>query len=261
MNDVKRIIVRGKPIADGRIPAICAPLVGRTQEAVLAELAAVLPKAPDILEWRVDFFERIGDTAHVVETAHRMRERAGATPILFTRRSTAEGGERIPIAEPQVLDLYAGVCACGAIEIVDYELSNDASDRRRVRDATRAHGIGLILSFHDFRSTPDAAALVATYARAQHEGADVAKVSVMARDPGDALVLLAASLEASRTLRIPLIGVSMGGHGSITRMVGGLFGTALTFAVGKAASAPGQVAIEDLRAVLGVVDRAAATNR
>lgn len=261
MPQTKPIRVRGQPIAGGKVPVICTPLVGRTPEAVLAEAAAVLPKAPDVIEWRVDYFEAIGDTQRVVDTARRLRAAAGATPIIFTRRSTREGGEKIGIAEPQVLDLYAAVCASRAVDIADYELSNEPEHRRRVREVTRANEIGLILSYHNFQSTPDAAALAAKFAGAQAEGADIAKVAVMPQDLRDVLTLLGATLQASRTLAVPLISMSMGGFGSVSRMVGGVFGSALTFAVGKAASAPGQIPIEELRSVLATVERAVGAPR
>jgi 3-dehydroquinate dehydratase-1 len=51
--------------------------------------------------------------------------------------------------------------------------------------------------------------------------------------------------------------MSMGGYGSVSRMVGIVFGSALTFAVGKSSSAPGQIPIEELRTVLATVRRAA----
>jgi 3-dehydroquinate dehydratase-1 len=38
-------------------------------------------------------------------------------------------------------------------------------------------------------------------------------------------------------------------------MIGGVFGSALTFAVGKSSSAPGQIPIEELRTVLATVRR------
>jgi 3-dehydroquinate dehydratase-1 len=41
--------------------------------------------------------------------------------------------------------------------------------------------------------------------------------------------------------------MSMGEEGGITRIAGGLFGSDLTFALGKASSAPGQIPIADLR--------------
>jgi 3-dehydroquinate dehydratase-1 len=44
----------------------------------------------------------------------------------------------------------------------------------------------------------------------------------------------------------------------VSRICGGVFGSALTFAVGAAPSAPGQIAIEDVRAALDVLQRATA---
>ena len=50
--------------------------------------------------------------------------------------------------------------------------------------------------------------------------------------------------------------MSMGPLGSVTRMVGGVFGSALSFAVGAGSSAPGQMPIADLNAVYDVIRRA-----
>ena len=63
MNAVKLIHVQGKPLGGGALPAIITPLVGKTKAALLDEVAAIVPKQPDLLEWRIDFFEGIGDTA------------------------------------------------------------------------------------------------------------------------------------------------------------------------------------------------------
>jgi 3-dehydroquinate dehydratase-1 len=70
------------------------------------------------------------------------------------------------------------------------------------------------------------------------------------------LTLLGATYEASRAIRIPLISMSMGGIGSISRIMGWMYGSAATFAVGKSSSAPGQIAVEDLRTMLAAVRRA-----
>jgi 3-dehydroquinate dehydratase-1 len=50
--------------------------------------------------------------------------------------------------------------------------------------------------------------------------------------------------------------MAMGGLGAVSRLCGGVFGSALTFAVGAAASAPGQVPIDEVRATLAVLQRA-----
>lgn len=253
MIEAKPILLHGRPVGEGAFPLICTPLVGRTREAVLAEVDAVLPKKPDVLEWRVDFFAALGDSAHVIDTARAIRERAGSIPVMFTRRSSIEGGEKIALTESQVVQLYGDVCASRFVDLIDYETVNAAADFARLRAVSREHGIALIGSYHNFQGTPDATALAAKFALAQRLDADIAKVAVMPEGPADVLTLLGATYEASRALSIPLISMSMGPHGSLSRMVGFVYGSALTWAVGKSSSAPGQVPIEELRAVLSTV--------
>ena len=259
MKSTKAIDVGGKALAGGATPAICTPLVGRAREDVLGELAAVLPKQPDLIEWRVDFFGAIADTSVVIDTARALRAGAQGIPILFTRRSASEGGERVALDETAVVELYAAVCAARCVDIVDYELSNPDESFRRLRTVSREHAIAMIGSYHNFKSTPDAQSLVAKFRDAQAKGADIGKVAVMPTGPNDVLMLLAATYDASQSLDIPLISMSMGAYGSVSRMIGGVFGSALTFAVGKSSSAPGQIPIEELRAVLATVRRATGT--
>lgn len=249
----KTIELHGQPIAGGKFPLICIPLIGRTLHELMAELALVLPKKPDVLEWRVDFFEQIGDVAAVIAAVKAIKSEAGEIPLLFTRRSTMEGGEEIALNEDQVIALYVAVCESQSIDLIDYEMANDTANIARVRAAAQSNDIKLVLSFHNFSCTPGLDTLVDKFLTAQQLGADVAKVAVMPHDQDDVLTLLAATRQASKKLRIPLISMSMGAYGSVTRLFGWTFGSALTFAVGASSSAPGQVPIEDLNAVLGIV--------
>jgi 3-dehydroquinate dehydratase-1 len=255
MQTSKPITLSGQPIAGGKFPLICTPLVGRTAEDIIAELDVVLPKKPDVLEWRVDFFESIGESTLVIATAKAIKSKANGIPVLFTRRSVIEGGEKINLSENQVIAMYAAVCESRAIDLIDYELANDAANIAQVRAISRENDIQLVLSFHNFAHTPGPEVLAAKFLAADQLGADVAKVAVMPRDLGDVLTLLTATHEASMRLRIPLISMSMGPHGAMTRLFGWTFGSAMTFAVGASSSAPGQVPIEDMNTVLAIMQR------
>jgi 3-dehydroquinate dehydratase-1 len=255
MQTNKPIELNGQPIAGGKFPLICTPLVGRTLDKLMAELAVVLPKQPDVLEWRVDYFEAIGDTAAVIAAARAIKQAAGGIPVLFTRRSTLEGGEKITINEAQVIAMYTAVCESKSIDLIDYEMANDAANIALVRTAAKANGIKLVLSFHNFSYTPGLETLASKFLTADQLGADVAKVAVMPRDLDDVLTLLTATREASKKLRIPLISMSMGPYGAMTRLFGWTFGSALTFAVGASSSAPGQVPIEDLNTALAILQK------
>jgi 3-dehydroquinate dehydratase-1 len=255
MNPDKIIDIRGRKLG-AETPLICTPLVGRTRERVLAEAATVVAKKPDVIEWRVDFFDAIGDASAVLETAKALRTAVGDTPLLFTRRSIKEGGEPIAIDDDAVVRLYDAVGASGLVDILDFEMGNDAEHVRRVLDGTRKHGIRLVLSYHNFGYTPGQEFLVRRFLEAERLGADVAKVAVMPRDRADVLTLLAATAMADAKARIPLISMSMGPLGAVTRMIGGVFGSSLSFAVGAASSAPGQIPIADLNIVYDVIRRA-----
>jgi 3-dehydroquinate dehydratase-1 len=256
MTPARPITLNGKPIGGGAFPLIITPLVGRTADAITDELAAIVPKKPNMLEWRIDFFDAIGETGRVIDTARAIRNAAGGIPVLLTRRNVTEGGQPIPITEAAVVAMYAEACTARCVELIDYELSNDAADLAALRRVSADHSVAMIMSYHDFQATPDAATLDAKFARAQELGADVGKVAVMPNDPADVLALLEATWRASQRLTIPVISMSMGGIGSLSRMIGWVYGSAATFAVGKSSSAPGQVAIDDLRAVLATVKQA-----
>ena len=261
MHAGKPIILPGHTAATAKMPIICTPLVGRTRDAVLAEVQRVVPKKPDILEWRVDFFEGIGNHAEVIALAADIRKAANGIPVLFTRRSIREGGEKIALDESGVLALYAAVMASRTIELIDYEMVNDAAHIAQVRAQSRAHGIQLVLSFHNFQATPTHAELCAKFALAQSLGADIAKVAVMPQRLEDVLTVLSATLESSQSLDIPLISMSMGAYGSLTRLFGWTCGSAMSFAIGAAASAPGQVPIEDVHTVLEILNKSLAPKK
>lgn len=260
MGELRHIELGGRPVGAGSLPLIITPLVGRTAAEIDAETAAIMPKQPDMLEWRIDFFAAIADRAQVQETARSIRRAAGAVPILLTRRNVTEGGQAVPISEPAVVELLAAACEARWVDLIDYELSNPAADMARLRSVTAAHGVALVASYHNFERTPDVDTLVDRFAEAARRGADVAKVAVMPKDPQDVLTLLAATYRASRTVDLPLISMSMGGLGALSRVVGWMYGSAATFAVGKSSSAPGQIGVEELRSMLSLM-RQAVTGR
>ena len=259
MQMTRPLMVRGRSVGAGQEPLVCTPLVGRDEAALLGELAAVVAKGPDLIEWRVDFFTGIADTARVVALAQQMRVGAAGIPIIFTRRSIREGGEAIALDEAQVLALYVAVSGTGCVDFIDYELSAPAEHFAQAVALARAHGIPLIASFHNFVSTPPADEIVAKFVAMEAAGADIAKVAVMPQGPEDVLTLLRATLDGQRRVTLPIISMSMGPYGSLSRLFGWVFGSSVSFAVGQKASAPGQVPIEDLRCVTRILQRALAS--
>ena len=86
--------------------------------------------------------------------------------------------------------------------------------------------------------------------------ADILKIAVMPQNSRDVLTLLSATEEMTRLYaERPLITMSMGGTGLMSRLCGETFGSAVTFgAVGKT-SAPGQIAADELAQVLELLHK------
>ena len=93
--------------------------------------------------------------------------------------------------------------------------------------------------------------MVARLTAMQQAGADLPKLAVMPRSPSDVLDLLAATAEmAEHHPETPVITMSMGALGAVSRLCGEAFGSAMTFAKPGQASAPGQVALDVVNEVL-----------
>ena len=85
----------------------------------------------------------------------------------------------------------------------------------------------------------------------QQLGMDVAKMAVMPQSEKDVRMLLEATAEMKEQHpQTPVITMSMGKMGVLSRMAGELFGSALTFGTVGQASAPGQIPVKELRKIL-----------
>ena len=247
-----KVAVR-KKIIGGPAPLICIPLVADKKNALLDQAATLQPLQPDLVEWRIDNYNGVEDTADCLATLDALRAAIGGTPLIFTCRIEAEGGMQ-PISQQTRRALIEAAIRSGGVDIVDVELINDGSFIADIRRAAVRHGVKLILSYHDFRKTPDEAFIFDKLKQAQTLGADIAKVAVMPKGYPDVLTLLKATLKArTEAVKIPLATMSMAREGVVTRMAGGLFGSDITFALGPASTAPGQIPIGDLRQAMALL--------
>lgn len=232
----KTLKIRGKTLG-GPVPLICLPLVATDRNSLLEQAREVCSFDPDVIEWRVDKLDAILDTAAVLADLGALRECIGNIPLIYTCRVIHEGGFQ-EIAAADRLRLNKAVITTGLVDLIDTEMSNGESMVAEMKVACRKAGCPLILSYHNFDETPDEAFIVDRLVTAGELGADVAKVAVMPKTYKDVLTLLGATYTArTEHLDIPIITMSMGAEGGITRIAGGLFGSDLTFALGKASSA------------------------
>lgn len=233
----------GKLVFGKGVPKICVPLVGEGIPAIIAEMKAAFALPVDLLEWRMDYFFDDPKAAlpHICEEK-------GVYPLIATLRTVHDGG-KAEVSYEEYGKTLSGILELGCMEMIDIELSAGEDIIRPLVKKAKDNHVSVILSKHDFYQTPSKTELVETFQRMAELGADLPKIAVMPQCRRDVLTLMEASLEADG-LCGPVVAISMGELGKISRVGGGIFGSAMTFAAGEAASAPGQLSAEDIAAIL-----------
>lgn len=240
----------------GRTPLICLPLVAGDVGALRSQATVAQALSPDLIEWRADYYDDVSE-AGMCDGARALREVVGTIPVIYTLRIRDEGGAQV-IAQDLRARIIESVLRSGLVDIVDIELRNGSDFIGQVSSVADDSGVRVILSFHDFEGTPDVNVLLAAISEMVRHDADIAKVACMPKAPEDLLRLLEATLVARRMFpTLPMCTLSMGGLGVATRAAGCLFGSDMTFAVGQAASAPGQIPVAELRTMIESVLRGA----
>ena len=210
-------------------------LKGLVDEAYFAR-----QKGADILEWRADHFEATSADAYV-PVLEALREALGEMPLLFTLRSSAQGSLR-DIDEEVRLAAIEGVIDAKAADIVDIELSLGEQKVRELVEKAHASNLLALVSDHHFEGTPGHHTMDEILLRGVQTGADIVKLAVMAVSEGDELDLMASVFQAYENNPETLFcGISMGELGTITRIAGESFGSALSFCSAQSTTAPGQV--------------------
>ena len=237
------------------IPKICVPIVGVTKEEIIAEAKTFDSIPVDVVEWRVDWFENVFEFDKVEDVLKDLREALGETPILFTFRTSKEGGEKAIEPEPYK-ELNIQAAKSGYVDLVDVEVFTGDEIVKEIIENAHACGVKVVASNHDFDKTPEKDEIVRRLQKMQELNADIPKIAVMPTCKKDVLTLLSATEEMyTNYADRPIITMSMAGTGVISRLCGEVFGSALTFGAAKKASAPGQMGVEDLKTVLELLHK------
>lgn len=239
----------GETIIGEGFPKIIVPLVGKTREELVTEAKNLQAIDCDIVEWRIDYFEEVTDSKATAIFSHDLKKIL-AKPLLITFRSKREGGE-LELPDAQYFAIYHEIVANGAADLLDVELFMPEKEVAALLLAAKEKEVKIVMCNHDFFATPEKEEIIQRLRLMQAKGADICKIAVMPNSAQDVLTLLNATDEMSRLYADrPIITMSMGDKGMVSRISGQLFGSAATFGAAKQASAPGQVPVSELRSIL-----------
>ena len=146
-------------------PKICVPLVGRSAEEIIAQADQIRQSqrssAIDMVELRGDYLDILPDYEVLDRLLAKVAEILPEKVLLFTIRSEAEGGEKLAFTTPTIYEINRHVIEKATADMVDIELFSGAEQAEEMIGIAKEKGVKIIMSNHDFQTTPDASTIVA----------------------------------------------------------------------------------------------------
>ena len=147
----KPIQIKNLTIGAG-IPKICVPLTGTTREKICQEAEDAKKAAADLVEWRADFFEELMNPEACQNVLEALAEILGETPLLFTIRTSEEGGN-ITISLEDYVASNINTAKGKKADLVDVEVMSNTEEKKKLVAELQKEGVKVIASSHDFHKT------------------------------------------------------------------------------------------------------------
>lgn len=210
---------------------IAIPIFQKDKENILKVANDCIIKGADILELRIDGMENPNP-----KTVKEIIEEINF-PTIATNRSSKEGGSFRGSEEDRIAILRE---CCDVADYVDVELQTD----RKLIESITETGATSIISYHNFKQTPDLDILMDIVIQEKEIG-DIAKIAVMPNTLEDTLTILPILSHFDN-----VVAISMGELGSYTRVIAAKFNAPFTFAVVNDNTAPGQIDIDTMKSLM-----------
>lgn len=197
---------------------ICTPVIGKTLKEFLKNLDRV-QEVSEMVELRIDKIKNLSEQDLKLIRTKTVKE------VIFTSR------RKEIILKALKLEF----------DYVDVDLSLIKELKLLKSKKTK-----IIVSFHDFKKTPNIQDLTKIINRMREWKVEIIKIATMVNNDQDIGNLVKILLNKKENEKIIVIG--MGEKGKITRILGPLLGSFLTFASTQyGETAPGQIDIEKMK--------------
>lgn len=215
---------------------ICASVTARTLATIEDMVLTSEAQGADLIEVRLDYLQEAPDLSQI--------RRLTTLPLIATNRSPQEGGLFTGPDDVRLQILFAAAAA--GFEYVDLEVATPAVEAV-VAKLKAVSPVKVILSHHDFQTTPGLKGLHRIFQQEHAAGADVCKIVSTARAAGDNLTCLRFTSQASQQHAV--ICFCMGKVGIPSRLFSPLLGGFMTYAAVTRGmeAASGQLTLEDTR--------------
>lgn len=207
--------------------SIKPPVVGTVHSNASLKAALRLGSgALDFLEIRVDAF--MGGEDKILAQLPKLK-----SPLIITVRHSLEGGAH-PVSTSKRRESFRKFLPHAAL--IDIELRS-AKSLAGVIALARKTNVRVIISYHNFQTTPSVARLRDLAREARMAGADIVKIATTVSSPADLATLLSFQHTEKNQ---PLSLMGMGPYGKISRLLFAQAGSVLNYGFLDKAQVSGQ---------------------
>jgi len=212
-------------------------IVGVIASPTDLQFALAMRAPPDLFELRLDcFLSSLDKLVAKVESL--------PSPIIVTTRDPREGGIG-NLSPEQRANLLARFLVYA--KYLDIELRNARAFKPLLAYA-RKRNVRVIVSFHDFKSTPSSRSLRTKALAAKKRGADIFKIATRTDTPAELAQLV--DFITHKSVDLPVSAMGIGKLGALSRLLLARCGSVLNYASFGRPTVEGQLPIELLRSAL-----------
>ncbi|MFW1937751.1 type I 3-dehydroquinate dehydratase [Acinetobacter baumannii] len=229
------------------------PITAKTKEQALAQAQVIANTADaDLAEFRIDLLSFASDTKQVIALGHELKKILGNKSMIATIRTKNEGGQ-LEISDADYGKTYQAYLKNPFMDWLDVEMFRDQKVVSEIVQKAHQKKVLVVMSNHDFQKTPSQDEIEKRLLKQDQMGADVLKIAVMPKSKQDVFTLMNATLKVSQQTTKPLLTMSMGQLGTISRVATANMGGGYSFGMIGQASAPGQIDVTKLKQILQTV--------
>ncbi|MGN5724182.1 type I 3-dehydroquinate dehydratase [Acinetobacter calcoaceticus] len=229
------------------------PITAKTKEQALAQAQVIANTADaDLAEFRIDLLSFASDTKQVIGLGHELKKILGNKPLIATIRTKNEGGQ-LEISDADYGKTYQAYLKNPFMDWLDVEMFRDQKVVSEIVQKAHQKKVLIVMSNHDFQKTPSQDEIEKRLLKQDQMGADILKIAVMPKSKQDVFTLMNATLKVSQQTTKPLLTMSMGQLGTISRVATANMGGSYSFGMIGQASAPGQIDVTKLKQILKTV--------
>lgn len=229
------------------------PITAKTKEQAIAQAKVIAANQDaDLAEFRIDLLDFAADSKQVIALGHELKKILGDKPMIATIRTNNEGG-KLTISDADYGKTYQAYLKQPFMDMLDVEMFRDQQVVKNTVKLAHDKKVLIVMSNHNFQKTPNEDEIVKRLLKQDELGADILKIAVMPQSKQDVFTLMNATLKVSQQSKKPLLTMSMGKLGTISRIATANMGGSFSFGMIGEASAPGQIDVTQLKQFLKTV--------